>query len=75
MQLRKVSRLNEVMYFVPGREAQLVARLTRESEAPGSIRFGHVLPFLFPLIQEGQLPGLGERICMMVRKFKPASVN
>ena len=46
-----------------GRVAQSVARLTR-ARGPGfDTRSGHILSFLLPLIQEGQLSVTGESIC------------
>ena len=46
----------------PGRVAQSVGHLTRKSEVLGLS--GHILSFLLPLIQEGQLSVTGEsRMC------------
>ena len=44
----------------PGRVAQSVGHLTRESEVLGSIPG---LSFLLPLIQEGQLSVTGDSVC------------
>ena len=46
-----------------GRVAQSVGLLTRKSEVLGSARSGHILSFLLPLIQEGQLSVTGESMC------------
>ena len=43
-----------------GRIVQWVVRLTQELEVTGS---SHILPFLFPLIQEGQLSVIGKSMC------------
>ena len=48
---------------VPGRVAQSVGHLTRKSEVLCSARSGHILSFLLPLIQEGQLSVTGESMC------------
>ena len=48
---------------VPGRVAQSVGHLTRKSDVLGSVRSGHILSFLLPLIQEGQLSVTGESMC------------
>ena len=48
--------------YVPGARcvAQSVGHLTRKSGVPGS---GHILSFLLPLFQEGQLSVTGESMC------------
>ena len=46
--------------FGAGRVAQSAARLTQEPGFPVSTRSSHLLSFLFPLIQEGQMPATGE---------------
>ena len=54
-------------YLGPGRIAQSVGHLTCKSEVLGSIpRSGHILLFLFPLIQEGQLSVTGKSMCTEV---------
>ena len=46
-----------------GRVVQSVGHLTRKSDGPGfDTRSGHILQFLLPLIQEGQLSATGERL-------------
>ena len=53
--------LNWVLMLLPDRVAQLVGHLVR---GPGfDTRSGHMLSFLFPLIQEGQLSVTGESMC------------
>ena len=49
----------------PGRVAQSVGHLTRKSGVLGSIPglHGHILSFLLPLIQEGQLSVTGKSMC------------
>ena len=51
-------------FFLPGRVARMVPRLTQEPEVPGSMpgpaTFFH---FLLPLIQERQLSGTYESMC------------
>ena len=49
--------------FKPGRVAQSVGHVTRKSEVLGSIPGLATLPFLLPLIQEGQLSVTGESMC------------
>ena len=46
---------------LPSSEAQSVARLTQEPEF--DTRSGHILLFLLPQIQEGQLSLTGESMC------------
>ena len=46
-----------------GHVAQQVACKIQEPEVPGSIP-GHILSFLPPLIQEGQLSVSGQSMCM-----------
>ena len=46
----------------PGRVAQWVGRVSQRSWV--RFRSGHILSFLFPLIQEGQLSVTGECMCM-----------
>ena len=49
---------------VPGHVAQSVVCLTQEPEVPGSIPGpGHILSFLLPLIQEGELSVTGKSMC------------
>ena len=49
---------------VAGRVAKLVGHLTHKSRGPGfDARSGHILSFLLPLIQEGQLSVTGESMC------------
>ena len=47
---------------MPGCIAQSVGHLTSKSEVLGSIP-GHILSFLLPLIQEGQLSVTGKSMC------------
>ena len=47
----------------PGRVAQAVGHLTRVRGPGFDTRSGHILSFLLPLIQEGQLPVIGESMC------------
>ena len=48
----------------PGRVAQSVGHLTRNSEVLGfDTRSGRILSFLLSLIQEGQLSVTGESMC------------
>ena len=50
--------------YQPDRVAQSVGQLTRKSEVLGfDTRSGHILPFLLPLIQGGQLSVTGESMC------------
>ena len=47
-----------------GRIAQSVGHMTRKVRGPGfDARSGHILSFLLPLIQEGQLSVTGESMC------------
>ena len=55
----------------PGRVAQSVGHLSRNSEVLGSTWCGHILSFLLPLIQEGQLSVTGESMCT---KYWPGRV-
>ena len=48
----------------PGRVAQSVGHPTHKSVGPGlDTRSGHILSFLLPLFQEGQLSVTGESMC------------
>ena len=48
-----------------GHVAQSVGHLTRVRGPELDTRSGHILSFLLPLIQEGQLSVTGESMCMM----------
>ena len=47
----------------PGRVAQSIGHLTRIRGPGFDTRSGHILSFLLPLIQEGQLSVTGESMC------------
>ena len=49
--------INEIRMLKPGH----IAHLIKEPKVPES---GHILSFLFPLIQEGQLSVTGKSMCM-----------
>ena len=52
------------LVILPGRVAQSVGHLTHKSEVLGfDTRSSHILSFLLPLIQEGQLSVTGESMC------------
>ena len=55
----------------PGRIAQSVASDSK-ARGPGfDTRSGHILSFLLPLIQEGQLSVTGESMCTKLKRSKP----
>ena len=61
---RKTTTQEQHSDFGPGHAAQSVGHLTRKSEVLGfDTQSGHILWFLLPLIQEGQLPVTGESMC------------
>ena len=47
----------------PGRVEQSEGHMTRKSGVLGSKMSGHILSFLHPLFQEGQLSVTGESMC------------
>ena len=57
--------------------SQSVTRLPQEPEVPGSIphKFGHILSFLLPLINEGQLSVTGESMVDRLRSLSPPRNN
>ena len=49
--------------YIPGHVAQSVGHLTRVRGPGFDTRSGHILSFLLPLVQEGQLSVTGESMC------------
>ena len=59
------SQINGILLTpLSGRVAQSVGHLTCKSEVPGfDTQSGHILSFLLPLIQEGQLSVTSKSMC------------
>ena len=64
-----------IIKYLPGRVEQSVAHLTRGAKGLGfDTRSGHILPFLLPLIQKGQLSVTGESLCVLINRLRGLSL-